>query len=503
MDFIPDDLFPRPESIFSADTYANIRFDVVVVGSGMGGGILAHRLSQNGAKVLLLEAGNLIFPTHLSNLPRQHSPGKLNHIWSLYDQCYKIANTYNAYGASLFQGGQAFCFGGRSLFWGGTIPRMTDREFSRWPEEVRVALLGRYYKEAEKLVGKRSLRRSDYAGLVKSTIKNTLHSNFDCEYTPMALDIGRRSRISTGIFSTADLLIEYHLAENIREDSKPVILCNHVATGIKIRNDKAISLTIRDRLSGKTIDVCADKYVVACGSIESTRLLLNSGFEHPLTGIGITDHLIQYYQFVIPSGESLYSSKESLSLLCSRNMEEGMGPNTPVYNILVSLGADLFLPRFRNRQFDESVQEQRSKEMKCEIVILHNSNLDDRNYLRMPSEQKEWKMEINMHPPLLDSSAEDDAELSARMIARNLLPSRTLPESNMLVNARLGGVAHEVGSLRMSINGSDGVVDPNLKVWGVNNLYVCDLSVFCNSPAANPSLTLAALALRLGDHLAG
>ncbi len=46
-----------------------------------------------------------------------------------------------------------------------------------------------------------------------------------------------------------------------------------------------------------------------------------------------------------------------------------------------------------------------------------------------------------------------------------------------------------------------GVVDEQLRVHGLANLYVCDLSVFPTSPAANPSLTLVALALRLAEFL--
>jgi choline dehydrogenase-like flavoprotein len=69
-----------------------------------------------------------------------------------------------------------------------------------------------------------------------------------------------------------------------------------------------------------------------------------------------------------------------------------------------------------------------------------------------------------------------------------------------LQTAKLGGVAHEVGTLRAAGDGT-GVVDQNLKFLAYKNLYACDNSVFPASPAANPSLTTAALALRLARHL--
>ena len=73
------------------------------------------------------------------------------------------------------------------------------------------------------------------------------------------------------------------------------------------------------------------------------------------------------------------------------------------------------------------------------------------------------------------------------------------------VLAKFGYVAHEVGTMHMQgpRTKESGVVDENLQVRGIQNLFVCDLSVFPFSPMANPSLTLTALAMRLGDYLAG
>jgi len=66
----------------------------------------------------------------------------------------------------------------------------------------------------------------------------------------------------------------------------------------------------------------------------------------------------------------------------------------------------------------------------------------------------------------------------------------------------LGAVAHEVGT--MHVEGpqtQDFVVNKNLQVRGFDNLYVCNLSIFPFSPPANPSLTLAAIALQLAERL--
>ena len=63
--------------------------------------------------------------------------------------------------------------------------------------------------------------------------------------------------------------------------------------------------------------------------------------------------------------------------------------------------------------------------------------------------------------------------------------------------------AHLIGGCRMAASAKDGVVDRNLRTFAVDNLYVVDGSVFPTQGAANPALTIMAVAARAGDHLAG
>jgi choline dehydrogenase-like flavoprotein len=62
---------------------------------------------------------------------------------------------------------------------------------------------------------------------------------------------------------------------------------------------------------------------------------------------------------------------------------------------------------------------------------------------------------------------------------------------------------HAASTCRMSHDPSHGVVDKSLRVHGMDNLFVCSNAVFPSIGAINPTLTLTALALRLGDHLNG
>jgi choline dehydrogenase-like flavoprotein len=70
-----------------------------------------------------------------------------------------------------------------------------------------------------------------------------------------------------------------------------------------------------------------------------------------------------------------------------------------------------------------------------------------------------------------------------------------------LATADYTDAAHHIGGTRMSLNSRSGVVDPNLKVHGMANLYVCGSSVFPTGGSANPTWSILAFALRLADHL--
>ena len=63
------------------------------------------------------------------------------------------------------------------------------------------------------------------------------------------------------------------------------------------------------------------------------------------------------------------------------------------------------------------------------------------------------------------------------------------------------GGSHEMGGTKMGISKKDSVVDKNLKVHGIENLYILGSSVFPTCGHANPTLTICQLALRLGNYL--
>ena len=112
-------------------------FDVVIIGAGMFGGYCADRIFRNSQfRVLVLEAGPFLVPTHLQNLPDialyppdpmdpESDPGTArNLVWGMPWR-----------GNSPFVG-QAYCVGGKSLFWGGWCPTLLEDDLQKWPPTV-------------------------------------------------------------------------------------------------------------------------------------------------------------------------------------------------------------------------------------------------------------------------------------------------------------------------------------------------------------------------------
>ena len=140
--------------------------------------------------------------------------------------------------------------------------------------------------------------------------------------------------------------------------------------------------------------------------------------------------------------------------------------------------------------------------MMCEIVFQYHAELVAGNFIALSGSDPADPVNINMQAaqPSIDLLNEADEIAQEVFAAYNAQPVLNEDGWPGLQLANLGNVAHEVGTLRIT-DAQDGVVDADLKFLGYDNLYACDNSVFPVSPAANPSLTLAALAIRLAEQL--
>ena len=193
---------------------------------------------------------------------------------------------------------------------------------------------------------------------------------------------------------------------------------------------------------------------------------------------------------------------------------------------LVEVGTDLNQSRYLDSDLEDLLQKELAEGSKeGEVVFLLNAPLQESSSVQITNVDGDFYTEDNLSMTAAPANVnEKDLQRLALKIIQRLqgdLLGFNAPDISVIENiddldddaidnlagggwgrGGIGGVAHEVGSMRMQQDPtSSGVVDQDLKILGTDNVYICDLSVFPSSPTANPSLTLVALALRLADHL--
>jgi choline dehydrogenase-like flavoprotein len=469
-------------------------YDVIVVGSGMGGGVLADELADLGRDVLVLEAGSYLFPTHVANLPREHRVGVFSkHVWELFDR-FKVVNYTQTPGSEYF-GAQAYNLGGRSVFWGGLIPRLGAWELQGWPAAVRDDLLGGRFAAAEDLMNS-TRPASEVQTEVLAALSGLLpdHHHRDA---PVAVQYTGVTSLSVpaGMFSTADLLLESLLTIDTEKARRPTVNLNHEVRGLETANGRVTAVRCADLVAGVERTFHADVVVLAAGTVESATLALASELADPddLVGRGITDHPVWFAHFGLPPTSPFAGGGSAKTWSWPLDAGSAAGQ----YNLVLEIGSDFNQNRFIDDDTLQRHLEERDQVGLGEVVLLFNTPLVEANRLTLaPTGRPEVTMARAPVAPEAEQRARKAAADVLGMIGAVPLPGEGLD----LQPAPLGAVAHEVGTLRMGEDG--GVVTPDLRFRGYENLYVCDLSVFPSSPAGNPSLTLVALAHRLARRLA-
>ncbi|MGH7931254.1 MAG: GMC family oxidoreductase, partial [Candidatus Binatia bacterium] len=131
-----------------------------------------------------------------------------------------------------------------------------------------------------------------------------------------------------------------------------------------------------------------------------------------------------------------------------------------------------------------------------EASIASRVYLDnEKDRLGMPKLVLDWKVSersLNSSLRLMHLLDEHFRSLEAGYIEEDLTEITSLPYTD---------ASHHLGTTRMSADPKTGVVDANCQIHGVDNLYVAGSSVFPTAGHANPTLTIAALSLRLADYL--
>jgi 1,4-alpha-glucan branching enzyme len=495
----------QQQNVFQPLPSEYVDWDIIVIGSGMGGGTLADALTDHkGAspRVLVLEAGPLEYDTHIYNKPLAAFGRSIN---GHEVRNYEKDNDHTSFG--MFP---QMNFGGRSLFWSGLIPRMKDWELAHWPKAIADDLREHRYDKAEAVMRKHVTSGEYQEDLIKQM--SARFPGFEVVDTPRSLhqpeirkDGSRPDSVlhrSTGTYSSAELLLDSLRSPADPGSGRLFAQCNHLVTELVTENGRVTEVVCQDLVGNRERRFRGKYVVLAAGSLESARLAMVSKLEPgELIGKGLTDHPSYYApndgNFLLKE-TSRYAGRDFHAKIFLYPKEQWAGH---WFNIEIVINGDYW----NSRHADDDVQIKcHPKDIRSTVnfKFIFGSPLIDSNWVALGG--PDGKLRVNVPPnPHGENARESVRKLLADLMEFLEVEPADLNDWKSLHFGNGGTVNHAGGTLRTGEPGSPRVLDEDLKFERYENLYVCDPSAYPYIPAANPSLTLVALALRLGDHLIG
>jgi choline dehydrogenase-like flavoprotein len=555
---------------FSASTYANLvcatspaqerlflqylgwrnDFDIAVVGSGIGGGVLADDLADrlgSHKRILVLEAGSFVYPTHVYNLCRFPNASLAKHFGC--DTFWQAGDP----GSRNFIGEKPqLNFGGRSIFWSGLIPTLQPWELEFFPPRVRQDLGGGLLERAGETMNESRSMGASAQAVVTRLRQSPLAADFSIQETPRALhqpylaaDGTPKDRFftePTGVFNTAELLAnQLGLTPGVSHGDGPGlhVLLNHYVEDVQDHGGH-LELVARNTLDGQARYIRAGVVVLAGGSIESPKLLRRSSM-YPwlpqavkdLLGRGLTDHPTsnEITSFATGIGDvALGSADHAKIVFYSRGLRGPAGEIRYPFNVEMNLNHEYWHLRENDPAAGGGAAP--GAAARIDLKFSFGNCLDDANEVKAPPPYQYvpevvfgnlgWAEHLagSRLPALAGwqkSAPEAFAVLNEVAHAifsqfhHNGQPARPVGEARYGHGGKgfgWGTVHHAAGTLRMPYKprfdapfAASSVLDEDLRVSGTQRLYACDMSVMPFSSAANPVRTLVALALRLSRHL--
>jgi choline dehydrogenase-like flavoprotein len=509
-------------------------YDVIVIGSGAGGGTLVHRLAPSGKRILLLERGDW--------LPRE--PQNWSTADVFVDNRYISPDIwYDGDTAKAFQPQVHYFVGGATKLYGAALYRLRAEDFGElrhhdgispaWP--ISYDDFEPYYTRAEQLYQVRGARGEDPTEPPASApypfpavshepriqqladdLAAAGHHPFHApcgvllDESDMAYSSCVRCATCDGFpclvhaKSDAEVLavrpaLEYDNVTLLRNACAVALHTN--AAGTAVTEVEVDHGGTRERFS-------ADMVVVSCGAANSAKLLLASATDrHPNGLSNSSDQLGRNYTF--------HNSQAVLAL--------SKEPNPTVFQKTLGLndfyfGSDDFeFPLGNIQMVGKSQAEMYRGEKPLETKLAPTRALTEiathavdfwlsTEDLPRPGNRVTLDRDGNIRLSYAPTNNEPAKRLFHKL--KDLLahigmqPDHLIRRHAYLKTAiPVAGVAHQAGTCRFGTDPATSVLDTNCRTHELDNLYVVDTSFFPSIGAVNPALTAMANALRVGDHL--
>ena len=507
--------------------------DVIVIGSGAGGGTLVHRLAPSGKKILLIERGGWL----------KREPENWNVESVFVENRYISPDAWTDGTGKKFQPQVHYFVGGATKMYGAALYRLRKVDFGEirhhdglspaWP--VSYEEFEPYYTQAEQLYHVHGARGEDpteppasapypHPPVSHEPRIQQLHDDLvKAGHRPFHSPCGIQLDESNMPFSTCVRCIDcdgFPCAVLAKSDAdvlavRPslkygnVTLLTNAYVNKLLTNDAGSTVTgvVVDH-DGETTTFSADVVVVSCGAANTAKLLLASANDrHPNGLANGSDQLGRNYVF--------HNSQAVLAI--SREPNPTQYQKTLGLNDFYSGASDAAFPLGNIQMIGKSQGEMFRGEKPLETSLLPGWTLDKLaehsvdfwlTTEDLPKPENRVTLEADGNIRLAYTPTNDVpkamlyAHLKALLGRLGMHPDHLLPRSlYMKTDVGIAGCAHQAGTARFGTDAATSVLDVQCKAHELDNLYVVDTSFFPSIGAVNPGLTAMANALRVGDHL--
>jgi choline dehydrogenase-like flavoprotein len=509
-------------------------YDVIIIGTGAGGGTLLNRIAPSGKRILVLERGPF--------LPREKDN------WSYHGsfKYYSSETMYNKAGGEIHPG---FCYhvGGNTKVYGAALFRLRERDFEKfrhkdgfspeWPLKYRD--FEPYYDQAEELYqvhGKAGEdpteppRRKDYPfppishePRIKEVFEILKARGLKPYPAPMGIRINEAlMHLSPCI--RCDTCDGYPCMVQAKSDAdvlavRPVMREPNITllTEAKVlrlhTNASCREVTgVVAEVKGKQMMFRADLVIVSCGAVNSAALLLRSANDkHPnglannssgLVGRNLMKHVLG--SLVGVSTIKPNPSKFQKTMAINDFYWGESGYQFPMGNIQL-MGKTIIeaLRGYEDKYAPLTIEEVAKNSI--DWWLTTEDLPDPKNQVRVEGDQR-----------IIIDYTENNSEPFDRLVERwkgilkeigcgcHIVPQANYftPKSGYFTTKMpMHSLGHQVGTCKFGQDAKTSVLNLDCRAHDLENLYVVDGSFFVSSGAVNPTLTIIANALRVGDHL--